>query len=90
MGSSSVGRSTTTAEKFNFRRGGEDWRAPENWPKWPWQVDCTGHVDLFKRLHRPHDGHVIRRQEWINRPWTWRNYVACGLNRFYDWLESGK
>lgn len=48
----------------------------------------TAHVDLFHRLSNPHDRHVIEWRRWVARPWSWKNHIAHGLNRFYQWLES--
>lgn len=37
------------------------------------------------RLHSDFMFRMPRRARW-----TWKNHVAHGLNRFYQWLEGGK
>jgi hypothetical protein len=87
MGGASRSSSTTTTEKNPFSGPGglrrEFMRAFDIAAH-----DQRAHVDLFQRLHKPHDGHVRAWEQWKARPWTWRNYLAAALNWFYRWLES--
>lgn len=52
--------------------------------------DHRAHCMIWERLTTPQDAHVKAWERWKRQPWTWKNYVAYGLNRFYQWLESGK
>lgn len=53
-------------------------------------MDHRAHCLIWERLTTPQDAHVKAWERWKRQPWTWKNYVAHGLNRFYQWLESGK
>ena len=43
--------------------------------------------DIAIHDHRGHVEKYIKHQRWINRPWTWRNYLAAAINAVIRWTE---
>ena len=77
MGGASRSSSYTTSQPVGFPLGDKAKREPVET-----LAERLGRVmDSRAANHSAHVEAYRKHQEWINRPWTWRNYLAAAINR---------